>query len=385
MLARLGAAVAEHVEQLRNVQMQNLVSQAELKALQAQINPHFLFNSLNTLYGTIDRGNTEARRLVLNLADVYRYLLRSERTLVEVEEELRIVRAYLEIEELRLGPKLRTEVDADPPALHATIPLLSIQPLVENAVKHGVASRMGAGFVHLKIRRTGEAVSVEVSNSGDVGLSRPVVHATLLRDRFDQRPPPAGVVLRPASALRYSRGERCHHRRFRAPPADGARSCAAVSTEAVATLMSPKKLSSPLTRNSQSRSIALDRPLIRKESHDAVSPCATSGLRSWRSGMGLKTLIVDDEPVARKVLREELESIAGVEVVGEADNGVAALDHDRRQRPDLVLLDLQMPEMGGFEVIRKIRHGTHLPVIVIVTAYDKYALEAFEAGAIDYC
>jgi two-component system, LytTR family, sensor kinase len=79
VLARLGAAVAEHVEQLRNVQMQNLVSQAELKALQAQINPHFLFNSLNTLYGTIDRANAEARRLVLNLADVYRYLLRSER------------------------------------------------------------------------------------------------------------------------------------------------------------------------------------------------------------------------------------------------------------------------------------------------------------------
>jgi len=166
VLARLGAAVAEQVEQLRSVQMQNLVSQAELKALQAQINPHFLFNSLNTLYGTIDRANAEARRLVLNLADVYRYLLRSERSLVEVEEELRIVRAYLEIEELRLGAKLRTEVDADPSALRVTIPLLSIQPLVENAVKHGVAPRMGAGFVHLKIRAAGDAVSVEVYHSG---------------------------------------------------------------------------------------------------------------------------------------------------------------------------------------------------------------------------
>jgi signal transduction histidine kinase len=166
VLARLGAAVAEHIEQLRNVQMQNLVSQAELKALQAQINPHFLFNSLNTLYGTIDRGNVEARRLVLNLADVYRYLLRSERALVEVEEELRIVRAYLEIEELRLGAKLHTEVDIDPSALRVTIPLLSIQPLVENAVKHGVASRQGAGFVHLKIRADAWTVSVEVSNSG---------------------------------------------------------------------------------------------------------------------------------------------------------------------------------------------------------------------------
>ncbi len=100
--------------------------------------------------------------------------------------------------------------------------------------------------------------------------------------------------------------------------------------------------------------------------------------------MGLKTLIVDDEPVARRVLREELESIGGVEVVGEADNGVSALDQIAAQHPDLVLLDLQMPEMGGFEVIGKIRRGTHMPVIVIVTAYDSYALEAFDAGAIDY-
>jgi DNA-binding LytR/AlgR family response regulator len=100
--------------------------------------------------------------------------------------------------------------------------------------------------------------------------------------------------------------------------------------------------------------------------------------------MALKTLIVDDEPVARKVLREDLESLGGVDVVGEADNGAAALDQIAGRHPDLVLLDLQMPEMGGFEVIRKIRHGAHMPVIVIVTAYDKYALQAFDAGAIDY-
>ena len=158
VLMRLGAAVVEHVEQLRGIQMQGLVSQAELKALQAQINPHFLFNSLNTLYGTIDRGNAEARRLVLNLADVFRYLLRSDRTLIEIEEELRIVRAYLEIEQLRLGAKLRTEINVDEAALRATIPLLSVQPLVENAVKHGVAPRTGTGFVRLDITsRAGHA------------------------------------------------------------------------------------------------------------------------------------------------------------------------------------------------------------------------------------
>jgi len=167
VLARLGAAVAERVEQERSAQMQSLVSQAELNALQAQINPHFLFNSLNTLYGTIDRTNAEARRMVLNLADVYRYLLRTERTMVTVEEELRIVRAYLEIEALRLGSKLRTEVDVDESALRVTIPLLTIQPLVENAVKHGVAARTGPGFVHLKIRADGESILVDVSNSGE--------------------------------------------------------------------------------------------------------------------------------------------------------------------------------------------------------------------------
>ncbi|MGD0049340.1 MAG: LytTR family DNA-binding domain-containing protein [Bryobacteraceae bacterium] len=100
--------------------------------------------------------------------------------------------------------------------------------------------------------------------------------------------------------------------------------------------------------------------------------------------MPLRTLIVDDEPIARQVLREELELIDGVEVMGEADNGAKALDQIARLRPDLVLLDLQMPAMSGFEVVSGIRRGAHIPVIVIVTAYDSYAVQAFEAGAIDY-
>jgi len=171
VLMRLGAAVVEHVEQLRNIQMQGLVSQAELKALQSQINPHFLFNSLNTLYGTIDRSNAEARRLVLNLADVFRYLLRSDRTLIEIEEELRIVRAYLEIEQLRLGAKLRIEINVEEAARRAGIPLLSVQPLVENAVKHGVAPKTGAGFVRLDITTRQDVLTVIVSNSGECDAS----------------------------------------------------------------------------------------------------------------------------------------------------------------------------------------------------------------------
>ncbi len=100
--------------------------------------------------------------------------------------------------------------------------------------------------------------------------------------------------------------------------------------------------------------------------------------------MSIKTLIVDDEPLARKVLREELESIAGVEIMGEAADGPAALARIAAGHPDLVLLDLQMPGMGGLDVIRSLKGSTPVPVIVVVTAYDKFAIQAFEAGAIDY-
>jgi hypothetical protein len=165
-LERLSAIVCEHVERARASEMQNLISQAELRALQAQINPHFLFNSLNTLYGTIHRENASARQLVTNLSSLFRYVLTSERTFIRLEEEIRIVHAYLEIEQLRLGPKLETRLEIDDDVLEVDIPVFSIQPLVENAVKHGVATRQGSGYVEIAIHRTGDAVSVVVSNSG---------------------------------------------------------------------------------------------------------------------------------------------------------------------------------------------------------------------------
>jgi DNA-binding LytR/AlgR family response regulator len=97
----------------------------------------------------------------------------------------------------------------------------------------------------------------------------------------------------------------------------------------------------------------------------------------------LKTLIVDDEPLARRVLREDLEMWPDVEVVGEAENGKDALLRIEQLKPDLVLLDLQMPVMSGFEVARHLT-GEHAPVVVIVTAFDRHAVQAFEAGAVDY-
>ncbi|MGO9093775.1 MAG: LytR/AlgR family response regulator transcription factor [Bryobacteraceae bacterium] len=97
----------------------------------------------------------------------------------------------------------------------------------------------------------------------------------------------------------------------------------------------------------------------------------------------IKSLIVDDEPIARRVLREELEQIRDVEIVGEAEHGQEALRQIAALEPDVVFLDLQMPGMGGFDVIRKLEGGK-LPIVVIVTAYDQHAIQAFEAGAVDY-
>jgi len=94
-------------------------------------------------------------------------------------------------------------------------------------------------------------------------------------------------------------------------------------------------------------------------------------------------LIVDDEPVARQVLVELLEECPGVNVAGEAANGVEAVEHVERVKPDVVLLDLQMPGLDGFAVARRLRGG-RLPLIIYVTAFEKHALEAFETGAVDY-
>jgi hypothetical protein len=165
-LAKAAAEIAAKVESLRQAEMTRLVSQAELRALQSQINPHFLFNALNTLYGTIPREASTARRMVLNLADIFRYFLQSDKTFVTLAEEIEIVRAYLEVEQSRLGDRLTVNIQVDDAALPIAIPVLSIQPLVENAIKHGVAQRTEPGFVRIAAIHNQYGLRVTVENSG---------------------------------------------------------------------------------------------------------------------------------------------------------------------------------------------------------------------------
>ena len=97
----------------------------------------------------------------------------------------------------------------------------------------------------------------------------------------------------------------------------------------------------------------------------------------------ITTVIVDDEPLAREVVRTRLKSEADIKIVGEAVDGPGAVKMIRALQPDLVFLDVQMPAMDGFEVIEQVS-SDHLPIVVFVTAYDRYALKAFEAQALDY-
>jgi two-component system LytT family sensor kinase len=166
-LTRAASVIVEQVEQFRESEMRRLVAQAELRALQSQIHPHFLFNALNALYGIIPKEAKGARETVLNLADIFRYFLETRKSFLPLEQELHIVKAYLEIERLRLGEKLRMEIEVAPEALGTPIPVLSIQPLVENAVKHGIAPLPHGGLVRIVVRQNASgALEVRVSDTG---------------------------------------------------------------------------------------------------------------------------------------------------------------------------------------------------------------------------
>ncbi len=165
-LDRLATELADEVERRQRNELQRLVLEAELDALRAQINPHFLFNSLNALYATIPRSAVDARNTLVSLAEIFRYSLQGDRQFVSLEQELRIVRAYLQVERLRLGDRLQTRIQAADDTLQFTVPVLSIQPLVENAVKHGVGSGIGAGTVRIESRIRGDTLQVIVSDDG---------------------------------------------------------------------------------------------------------------------------------------------------------------------------------------------------------------------------
>ncbi|MFN8587137.1 MAG: histidine kinase [Candidatus Eisenbacteria bacterium] len=152
----------------RVLESQVTAREAEVRALRAQLNPHFLFNSLNSINSLVGSDPEGARRMCEKLGDFLRRTLAlAARDSVALSEELELVERYLAIEQVRFGERLGIERDVAPDTLGCRVPPLLLQPLVENAIKHGVSGRIEGGVVRVAARREGAVLGVTVENPVD--------------------------------------------------------------------------------------------------------------------------------------------------------------------------------------------------------------------------
>jgi two-component system LytT family sensor kinase len=196
--------------QSREATLRELAARAELKALRAQINPHFLFNSLNTIADLIVADPDKAETMTVLLAKVFRHvLMHSDQQFSRVTEEMEFLQTYLGIEQVRFGTRLRVSVDMDPAISEAPIPSLILQPVVENAIKHGLAPKVGEGHISITAAPQGEFLRLAVQDDG-VGVKAAVsepppgnglglkIIAERLRTLYDGR---ASLSVQPAESL----------------------------------------------------------------------------------------------------------------------------------------------------------------------------------------
>ncbi|WP_288656973.1 sensor histidine kinase [Pantoea sp. UBA6567] len=174
MAIGLSQIISTQLEVSRAEQLREMANKAELRALQSKINPHFLFNALNAISASIRMNPDTARQLVINLSRYLRYNLElNEDELIDIKKELWQVKDYIAIEQARFGDKLSMIYDIDDD-LHFTLPSLLIQPLVENAIVHGIQPCRGKGVVTLSVKDLGDRVRIAVRDTGP-GISDEVI------------------------------------------------------------------------------------------------------------------------------------------------------------------------------------------------------------------
>lgn len=156
--------------ELKLEEQKRLLLEARLDALQRQINPHFLFNTLNSIASLVRKRPEMAREMTVRLANILRALLRDHDTFVPLRQELAFTDDYLSIEVVRFGSKLKVEKQIDPSTLDAMVPAILLQPLIENGIKHGLEPRLEGGTITLSSCMEGERVRIEVADDG-VGMT----------------------------------------------------------------------------------------------------------------------------------------------------------------------------------------------------------------------
>lgn len=164
VLAVALAAVVLEYFRVRTLAFSPALAEARLQALQARIRPHFLFNSLNAVLAIIRRDPKGAESAIEDLADLFRSLLADHRKLTPMREEIALCRQYLNLEHLRLGERLQVHWTIDPGAEDAMVPPMLLQPLVENAVYHGIEPGLAAGAIDIHVGLDGDRLRVALSN-----------------------------------------------------------------------------------------------------------------------------------------------------------------------------------------------------------------------------
>lgn len=160
---------AAHQAEKGEVEARVLARESELKALKAQVNPHFVFNCLNSISALTTSDPVKAREMCISLAEFLRKTLGlGERSQITLREELELTHAYLSVEQIRFGTRLRVEEQTDPEALNCSLPPLLLQPLVENAVRHGIATLTEGGWIRVLVgTESMQSISIQVANNFD--------------------------------------------------------------------------------------------------------------------------------------------------------------------------------------------------------------------------
>ena len=332
VVAEAAALVSAMVELSELEAQGERLARAELRALRAQISPHFIYNALAAVAAFIHSRPEEARELLIEFSEFIRYGFARQRPYVTLADELQYVEKYLRLEQARFGERLRVKVQVDPEVLQAVVPVLSLQPLVENAVRHGVESRaerragLDRGDRPRRRRRAARVGRRRRDRSRTRG-------GGAVRERAGHR---AGQRARPA-AEHVRRGLRAGRRERR-----------------------------------------------RDDGRDDAAEVPHRGACGMTEGLAL--LAVDDERPALEDLVRMLRASPLVRAVDGAASAAEALVAlgDGGAAYDGLFLDVRMPGLGGLELARVLRRFERPPSVVFVSAFDDAAVDAFELAALDY-
>ncbi|MBN8698341.1 MAG: histidine kinase [Chitinophagales bacterium] len=155
--------------ELDRLRLESTVKELELKTIKAHINPHFIFNSLNSIRALVDENPTRARRAITELSNILRSSMQAEKAeTVTLQSELDIVKDYLALEQMRFEERLKVEMDIDKDTLEQPVPPMMLQTLVENSIKHGISKLINGGQVRIVARFTNEHLELSVQNTGQL-------------------------------------------------------------------------------------------------------------------------------------------------------------------------------------------------------------------------